>query len=261
MRPCGAFRGVPSCWHDTNEQLLRGVLALGAAIALSVGGIAAVIAYPAPLFAHQVTVGELTIRSTQPIPESAIPYLRDVDLTPRVAVPLIDGPVEIYLVDSGWRRRIFFGIAPYAGGITYAGLAPRHLFLSGADFDQGLLLHSGHLIAPPRDLAYYLRHEFNHLAMADDLGFIAYARLPAWVREGIADMAALGPPDRAVLDAALGDDPVTLAQRIAFSSYPRARLLADWMLETHGYDALINTDWSEAEAITHFRAHIRALDG
>lgn len=233
---------------------LRTTLGLVATLVLAAGAVAAAIAYPAPMFPYQLTVGDLTLRSPEPIPDSAQAYLQSVDLSPAAEVPGYQGPVTVYLVPQGWRRNILFAAAPNAGGLTYAGLAPNHMFLSGADFDQGLLDYNGRLIAPPRDLMFYLRHESNHLALAGSLGFISFSLLPAWVREGVADIAALGPPDRARLDAALGDDPVTLDHMIAFGAYPRARLLVDWVMDTQGYDALIANSWTEAEAMAQFRA-------
>jgi len=232
--------------------VLRAALGLVAAALLSAGAVMAAIANPQPFFRHSITAGAVTIRAAHPISAAAVPYLETLDITPRMGMAALDGHYTVYLAEDGWRARLFFGLAPMAGGITFAGLAPNHAFLSGADFEAGLLIKGENRIAPPRDLAYYLRHEANHLALCAELGLVDYVLLPAWVREGIADLAALGPPDRGQLAEVLGDAPITLDHMRAFGAYPRARLLADWVLETQGYDALLQSDWTEDEALAHF---------
>ena len=74
--------------------------------------------------------------------------------------------------------------------------------------------------------------------------------MPNWVRD---DIAALRPLNRATLDTALSDGPITRDHRIAFGAYPRTplrRLRAG----SSGDDALHISTGSEAEAMAHCHA-------
>ena len=241
-------------FNRLRRVVLRLSLGVGFATALGASAVLAAIANPTPFFPYAVTVEGITVRSATPLPDATRHYLETVDLAPRSDMPALEGHYTVYIADHGWRARLFFAASPGAGGVTYTWIAPQHAFLSGADFDAGLLTKDQRRIAPPRDLAYYLRHEANHLAMTQQLGIWDFLSLPNWVREGVADLAALGPPDRDTLASALGDGPVTLDHMIAFGAYPRARLLTDWVAQTQGVDGLLANTWTEDQAIDAFRA-------
>ncbi|MEZ5752562.1 MAG: hypothetical protein R3D60_11540 [Paracoccaceae bacterium] len=233
--------------------VLRSILGALVLAALAAGSLAAAIANPAPFFAHRLTVGQITLLSAAPIPDAAADYLSTVDLIPRAAMPAFDGPVSVVILGEGWRQSLFMALTPGAGGVTYIGLNADTVFLSGADWATGLLVKDGRSIPPPRDLAYYLRHEISHLATGQLLGAVRFHQRPRWVIEGSADLAALGAPDRQRLRSVV----TALEGRVVWNNwgfYARERLLVDWAIATHGPEFLWTTDWTDAEAWAQFTA-------
>jgi len=236
-----------SCLGRLVLRGVAGVVAAGLGFALLIG---VAYAFPAPFFAHHVQVGKMKVYSATPLDPSVQTYLEKLDLRPLVPeLPHWQGPMEIYIAKGGWRQAVFIDLlAKGAGGVTYTLVAPGHFFLSGADFAADRLLRNEWRITAPRNLTYYILHETNHLVMARVWGRVGLHRRPQWVVEGIADLAALGRPDRARMLRWLGDQPNALRDRVALGSYPRERVLADWALHHRGMAFLAGTDLSEAEA-------------
>lgn len=164
-------------------------------------------------------------------------------------------PLKLFVAETGWRNHLYFALVRGAGGVVYYPLTHRHAFLSGADFEKGLLRKRARLIAPPRDLAYFGTHELAHVLTGRKLGAIRYHKLPEWVREGLADYIALGAPDIVTLDAQLSDNDITLANMVAHGSYPRKRMLVAYYLDVSGWslDELLQTSMTQNEALERLR--------
>ena len=224
------------------------------AAAVAASALAALLAFPAPLFAYAHTSGSFTFRSDAPIDAAgADAVAHDIRATLNASpFPVGDEPYALYVANDAWRRRLFFLIAPGAGGFVVPPLGPRHTFLSGADFPRGRLrAPSGRLLPPPRTLAYFGAHEFAHLLAAQRVGYLRHVMMPEWVREGIADYAALGPVrDLATLRRELGDRELGQTEWDAHGYYVRYRMLVTHFLveEKWTLDQLLATNLSKAEA-------------
>ncbi|WP_224813783.1 hypothetical protein [Hasllibacter sp. MH4015] len=211
------------------------------ALALVVGGVCACAmalatiftAFPALAFAHQAGDHRIMFHATDPLPQdaairAAATAWADMQDTP-FGQP--DHQIHVFLAEGGWRNWLFFRGAPGAGGLTYPAFWQDRMFLSGADLEAGLLLNDGAPVPPPRDLTYYLVHEMTHLRHAEVLGGFAMFRAAFWVREGVADIAALGPAHGEMIARAMAGEGLP---RAAYGSYPLERVCATMVLAQPG---------------------------
>jgi hypothetical protein len=213
----------------------------------------AIIVYPDPLFANAYASGTLTIHSDEPI-DAAGAHAALASARARLAsspFPLDGARYHLYVANSAWRRRLLFLWAPDAGGVVYPMFAARNSFYSGADFRTGQLRSpSGRLVPMTRSFAYFAAHELAHLVEARRSGMRHHLR-PEWVREGVADYAALGPADDlAGMRHAFKGRQLTVADWDAHGYYVRYRMLVTHYLDYEGWtlDQLLATNLSEAEA-------------
>lgn len=215
---------------------------------------AALLAFPDPLFAHTRVSGTLTFRSDLPIDAvGADAVARDIRARLESSPFHIgEDRFNIYVTNMDWKRRLIFALTPDAGGFVIVPLTPRHAFLSGTDFPSGRLrAPSGRLLPPPRTLAYFGAHEIAHLLTARRSGQLRMLLMPDWVREGIADYAALGPVrDLAGVRRELGDGPLGVEEWDKYGYYIRYRLLVTYFLDREGWtvDQLFASDLSETQA-------------
>ena len=144
-----------------------------------------------------------------------------------------DHPIDVFIVDGGWRHRLFFAGAPWAGGLTYPIFWRDRVFLRDVDLEAGRLIYDGAPVPPPRDLTYYLVHEITHLRHAEVMGAVEMFRSPHWVREGVPDLAALGPAGPELLQAAMAGEDLP---RAAFGSYPIERVCVTIVLSRPGME-------------------------
>lgn len=191
------------------------------------------IAAPTLAFSHSAGDERIRFHATQPLPQEAV--LRagaeawgELQDTP-FGQP--DHGVDVFIVGGGWRHRLFFAGALWAGGLTYPAFWQDRVILRDVDLDEGALIYDGAPVPPPRDLTYYLVHEITHLRHAEALGAIAMFRVPAWVREGVADLAALGPAGPELMAAAMAGEDLPRAR---FGSYPIERVCATMVLAQPG---------------------------
>lgn len=224
-----------------------GVGTLLVAVLFALGVLGGALALPAQLFEFEARYGEFSFHANQPIPaQQAETVLKDISARlGRLPLGTSGVPHQLYVVSPGWKRALLWTATNrVAGGFIVAPITRHHAFLSGADFAQGLLVSpSGNLIMAPRTLAYYGAHELAHADTAQMLGTIAYHRLPAWMREGLADYVAFVP--RQSFDALLGligEQDADLAMMTAFGVYAPDRLLVSYFLDVRS--------WSVAELLT-----------
>ena len=79
-----------------------------------------------------------------------------------------------------WRFILFANIRHHVGGLTYPPLS-NNIFLRGADIDANRLIGpSGNEVPGERTLSYYIATEAIHTLIFDELGGVAYWRLPRW---------------------------------------------------------------------------------
>lgn len=211
------------------------------ALALTVGGVcfcltiayATLVMAPALAFPHSAGDERIRFHATHPLPQEAAlragaeawAELQDTHF----GQP--DHRVDVFVVDGGWRHQFYFAGASWAAGLTYPVFWQDRVFLRDIDFEAGVLIYNDAPVPPPRDLTYYLVHEITHLRHAEVMGAIAMFRVPAWVREGVADLAALGLAEPDLMAAAMAGEELPRAR---FGSYPSERVCATMVLAQPG---------------------------
>jgi hypothetical protein len=213
----------------TIKRTLLWIFAVCASAALFYIGL---IVWPDPLFAFSVGDGKIIVKSDLPIPAAGgNQLLRDCEmLLARSPLKAEGRQYHIYVTNDAWRRRLFFLINMNAHGLTYP---VGSVFLSGADFETGRLIHNGYVPPRPRTLAYYCGHELTHVVEAEH-GF-SWFHVPTWVFEGFPDYVGIeNRQSFEELRDALGDRPADIPMMVRHGSYPRYRLLVTYFMEKKG---------------------------
>lgn len=232
----------------------RAVLALIVGAALLSASVAAVLAYPEPLYPYHVDEGRLRLYSDRPFdPALASMVLADVERRLAAAPPQLRDPDSVYRIfvsNDDWRRRATFLWSYGAGGVNYYPIGGS-VFLRQADIDRDRLIRSdGSEVEAPRTLAYYGGHEIGHSLIGKRIGMIANWQLPVWIREGVSDYIGFGGEvDIAALTKQLraGDRPLDPK---ASGLYARYRLLVAFFLDHEGWtaDRLLASSMAQSEA-------------
>lgn len=219
------------------------------------------LAFPSPMFPHVVQHQQISFHSDLPIPGQAETALKEIaERLERSPIKLPNNTMRLYVVNSDWKRWFLWkATSPVAGGFVIVPVTGRHAFLSGADFDRGLLISpSGNAVATPRDLAYYGAHELTHAASGELLGTVQYHLMPEWVREGIADYVAM-PAERSIreLYAEVGDQDADLAMMNKYGVYAPYRLLVSFFLNEQNWsiEKVLESRMTKAEARAIMREH------
>jgi hypothetical protein len=150
-----------------------------------------VLAYPHPLFAHELTAAGITVHSTRPIPPAMKTTLERararLDRNPSGAVTR---GVHVFICESPWLFGLFARQNYRVGGIAN-WLVGQHVFLRESDMENDRLIGpSGRPVAADRPLSYFIAHEVTHIANARVVGRWGYSRMPQWVDDGYADYIA-----------------------------------------------------------------------
>jgi len=197
------------------------------------------VAYPGFALAHHHDAGQIQIYSTKDIPESAGPWaanlIAEMASTP---LPLDHGTYNFYITNGGWTEKLYFLPTRVAGGLVYP-MNRRAVFLSGADFSADRLIKGDNTMTPPRTLTYYGVHELTHLTHMAAIGRLNYLLQPTWVREGLADYAALGPADPATIAAVTSWTGRRLPLMQTYGSYPEFRVQFTQALATRSLQDLL----------------------
>ena len=201
-----------------------------AAVALLFG---ALLVWPDRLFAFSLGTGKIIVASDRPIPSAGGErFLRDCErLLERSPLKAQGRQYRLYVTNAAWRQRLYFLPRPYAWGLAYSYGLGGNVFLTGADFDTGRVVHWGYAGTPPRTLAYLCAHELTHIVIGEHVGLKRFF-VPQWAWEGLPDY--VGIESRQPFDElrdALGDRPVDIPMMIKYGSYPRYRLLVTFFIE------------------------------
>jgi hypothetical protein len=225
------------------------------AIALMAAAVTGLLAAPQPLYPYSLQHDGLELWSDQPVEQAAGDrFLADVEN--RLAHSIFgatDGKRRIFIANAQWRERLFFLWNHGAAGVAYYPIT-RNAFLRHSDVAADRLFgHSGRPAEPPRTLGYYAAHELAHGLTSERVGPIAFARMPRWLREGLADYAAFGAGRAKEIASTLAaDDPRLSPDRSGH--YLRFHLLVACAHENAGLtlDDLLALRLSEAEAASRW---------
>lgn len=223
-------------------------------LALAATTLFGLLSFPEFLYKQRAQFGRLSLYSDSPFdPKAAEAVLADVERRLAAAPPAIadpSGSYRIFVSNDDWRRRLTFLWNEGAGGVFH-GFIPRNVFLRAAHVDRDRLLkRDGQEVEAPRTLAYFAAHEIGHALIARRIGGWGHWRLPAWIREGLADYVGYaGEVDIDRLEQGLLDGERALDPR-ASGLYDRYRLLVAYYLirEGWGVELLLSSKLSQAEA-------------
>lgn len=242
-------------------RLLRSVLlwSLGA-VTLIAAAVTGLLAAPQPLYPYHLQHAGLELWSDQPVDQEAgNRFLADVeDRLVHSIFAGADGRRRIFIANTSWRERLFFLWNHGAAGVNYYPFT-RNAFLRSSDVSADRLFGpSGRSAEPPRTLAYYAAHELAHGLTGERAGPIAFARMPRWLREGLADYAALGAGRAKEMAGALAPvDPRLSPERSGYylryhllvaCAHENAGLTLEQFLALRLTEAEAASRWLEAEA-------------
>lgn len=220
--------------NRTTHRIVNALaLAIGGVCLFTIIGAAILFASPTLAFSHSAGDGRIMFYGTRPLPQDAAERASAEAWAALQDTPF--GPpnhrIDVFVVEGGWRHRLFFAPALWAGGLTYPAFMRDRVFLRDVDLEAGRLIYNGAPVPPPRDLTYYLVHEITHLRHAEVMGAIAMFWGPKWVREGVPDVAALGLAGPDLMAAAMAGDDL---RRAVFGSYPVERVCVTMVLAQPG---------------------------
>lgn len=151
----------------------------------------ALLAYPQPLFAYELSHAGITVHSTLPIPDAMRSTLdrarARLDRSPVAAGAL---GAHVFICHSHALFALFARQNHRVGGIA-DWLVGQHVFLRESDMlNDRLIGPGGNPVAADRPLSYFIAHELMHVANARTVGRWRYSRMPQWVDDGYADYVA-----------------------------------------------------------------------
>ena len=123
--------------------------------------------------------------------------------------------------------------------------------MRAVDFDADRLIGpSGTPVPGERTLTYFITHEIMHTLIADELGALAYWRLPDWKDEGYSDHVAKGASfhfDHAIEQLRSGDREMDPRRS---GLYLRYNLLVAYLLEQKGISVheMLNQEFEPVES-------------
>jgi hypothetical protein len=162
-------------------------------LTLLIAGLAylGLLAYPDPLFAHELSHAGIVVHSTEPIPDAMIATLeRARARLDRSALASATRNVHVFICQPRWLFALFARQNYRVGGVA-DWLVGQHVFLRESDLHNDRLIGpGGQAVAADRPLSYFIAHEIVHIANARTAGRRGYGRMPQWVDDGYADYVA-----------------------------------------------------------------------
>jgi hypothetical protein len=193
----------------------------------------AVLAYPQPLFAHEVTRDRLTVHSTKPMPGAMqATVTRAHGRLLRSPLYRSLGHAHVFLCDPQPLFAVFARQNYRVGGVADWAVG-QHAFLRESDMhNDRLIAPSGTPVAADRPLSYFIAHEAMHIAIARHLGRARYSQLPQWLDDGYADYIARDIDYAKALQQFKEDAPELDPRRSGL--YLRYQLMVAYLIEQKG---------------------------
>ncbi len=196
----------------------------------------AVLRHPEPLFAHSVSVDNLTLWSDEPFDAAAGRRVLTLAHDQLRASP-INRPgdrARVFVCNRPWRERLFF-LWQRGGGINREPFTDA-VFLRRADPSRDVVygLSGRPATSAGRSMHYFIAHEVAHSLIYRFLGYRRERALPAWLREGYADRVGRGDGlhvDRALASLRAGDESMSPRRS---GLYLRYHLRVAYLLDRRG---------------------------
>jgi hypothetical protein len=227
----------------------------------------AALTYPYPLFPHKYSIGEFTIRSSEPFPEG---FERVVgDLRERLAAMADAKPGEscrVYVCGSE-RLYSFFSFLSRRPSMSQAvGLSLLDVVYLNVTRIESLTARTGGGLPYSRfdgNLAGAIAHEMAHFRMIDRLGYGGAMGLPVWKSEGWADYQTHLAPARSDIHFALlqraeilQDDRYWAPLPDFFRDFYEWQAIVEYLAEVEG----LGLEEVAAESVTEYSARRRFLE-
>jgi hypothetical protein len=147
--------------------------------------------FPQVLFGHQVSSGNLTVYSREPLDQNMNTVLDRVQQ--RLAASPINNPdvkPKIFLTNS---FRFYSTLSLYIGGNSFgkgfAALNTNNIFINKSDIANDLVFRATRDYNE-RSLSGVIAHEVTHLLIRKKYGYWRNLTMPAWKKEGYAEYIA-----------------------------------------------------------------------
>jgi len=148
--------------------------------------------FPNPLFTHVARVGQFRIYSDRPISSQIDAIVEQA--TARLATSPFYDPTDtfdVFIASDYWRRTLLIPRArgAYGASLIFTG---NNIVLNRCDIENNTCFND----QPDfnrRTMHTVIAHECMHHLLADDLGILAYIRLPEWKNEGYCEYVAGDP--------------------------------------------------------------------
>src|SRR5215472_4636093 len=186
------FHGATMKIRLTRWLLLRMVGAVCAVFALYW----ALLCFPQPFFRSSVQADNLALYSDQSFAPDAGKKILETVEAKLAASPLYSSTERhsAFICNASWRQRLFFNRNYGVGGVNQYSLTTNIFLRNSVIEDNRLISPSGNQVPGDRTLDYFIAHEITHTLTVRAVGWLAYYRLPQWVREGYADYVGKGLP-------------------------------------------------------------------
>lgn len=148
----------------------------------------AVLFFPQPLFAYNVTEKGVTVYSRAPLPPETTARIDEaLALVARSELSVPGRPERIFVCDNPWLFRLFAPVSPRAFGISWP--ISDNIFIAQSDLAQNETRSAAEKYNR-RSFSSVAAHEIMHGLIRHRLGLLRGIRLPNWVAEGYCDYVA-----------------------------------------------------------------------
>jgi hypothetical protein len=148
----------------------------------------ALICFPQPLFAYNVSENGVTVYSRTPLPVETTTRIDEALSLVHQSELAVPGRSErIFICDKGWLYHLFAAVSPGGFGISYP--VSDNIFIAPSDLVQNIT-HSNQAIHNRRTFSTVAAHEITHGLVRHRVGVFRAILLASWVQEGYADYVA-----------------------------------------------------------------------
>lgn len=148
----------------------------------------ALIFFPQPLFAHNVSVKGVTVYSRAPLPPETATRIDEALALVGTSELAVSGRTEkIFVCDTPWLFRVFAPVSGDSFGLSYP--VSDNIFVCPSDLAQNVS-RGNRAANNRRTFSSVAAHEIMHGLIRHRLGVIRGTSLAGWLREGYCDYVA-----------------------------------------------------------------------
>ncbi|HEY5883813.1 MAG TPA: hypothetical protein VIT88_03960 [Pyrinomonadaceae bacterium] len=179
--------------YRTSKSKSKAYRALRYVIVSAVIGYLLLLSFPQVLFANEVSYGNLTVYSREPMDQNIYAVLDSVNA--KLAASTINDSSlrpKIFLTNS---HGMYSSMSLYVGGNSFgkgfAMLPTNNIFINRSDVSKDLVFRRA-TEHSQRSLSGVVAHEVTHLLVKEKFGYWRNLTMPSWKKEGYAEYVAGG---------------------------------------------------------------------